>query len=288
MKGLSTAGLSLLLLTAASAAPADSLAAQSKFTQLDGLKVHYLTRGEGSNALVLVHGWSCDASIWKRQIDGLGDRLRVIAIDLPGHGESDKPKIAYTMELYARAIDAVLGDAGVDRAVLVGHSNGTPAVRQFYRKFSEKTLGLIIVDGPLRPMADKAVMEKFLEPMRHLNHIEARADFISHIVQPIKEEALRKEIKSAMLRPPQHVVVSEFEAVIDPAIWEQDKIMVPTLLILAKQPAWSGEYEQFVRDLVPNLDYQIWEGVSHFIMVEKPQEFNEAVLAFLEKNNLLK
>ncbi|HSP45650.1 MAG TPA: alpha/beta hydrolase, partial [Chthoniobacterales bacterium] len=68
--------------------------------------------------------------------------------------------------------------------------------------------------------------------------------------------------------------------------WKPDKINLPVLMILAKQPAWSAEYEQFVRGIVPDLDYQTWEGVSHFLMMEKPTEFNAAVTAFLEKHQL--
>ena len=58
-------------------------------------------------------------------------------------------------------------------------------------------------------------------------------------------------------------------------------------MILAKQPAWSPEYEQFVRRLIPKVDYQIWPNVSHFLMMEKPREFNASILKFLEQNQLL-
>jgi pimeloyl-ACP methyl ester carboxylesterase len=90
-----------------------------------------------------------------------------------------------------------------------------------------------------------------------------------------------------MLKTPQHVAVSEFEATADEDLWREDKIEVPTLLVLAKQPAWSPEYEQFVRKLALKVDYQVWENVSHFLMMEKPREFNAAVLTFLEANQLL-
>ena len=72
----------------------------------------------------------------------------------------------------------------------------------------------------------------------------------------------------------------------DPALWKPDKIDVPVLMMLAKQPVWTLEYEQFVRALVANLDYQVWDDVSHFLMMDKPREFNGAVIAFLEKNEL--
>jgi len=61
---------------------------------------------------------------------------------------------------------------------------------------------------------------------------------------------------------------------------------VPVLMILAKQPGWTPDYERFVRELVPDLDYQMWESVSHFIMMEKPNEFNAALTGFLEEHGL--
>ena len=70
------------------------------------------------------------------------------------------------MDLHARAIDAVLDDAAVKSAVLIGHSNGTPVMRQFYRRFPEKVKGLVIVDGALRPFGDAAIMENFIAPSR--------------------------------------------------------------------------------------------------------------------------
>jgi pimeloyl-ACP methyl ester carboxylesterase len=250
------------------------------------MKVHYTSRGEGTEALVFIHGWSCDLNFWKNQV-GAFPQMRVIAIDLPGHGESDKPEIDYTMDLHASAIDAALRDAKVERAVLVGHSNGTPVVRQFYRQFPQKTLGLVFVDGALRPFAPAAEMQKFIDPMKAPNFHEYIARLVDAMIRPMKNDAARSDIKNAMLRTPQHVSVSEMENILPDEIWRPDKINVPALVILAKQPAWTADYERFVRDLVPNVDYQIWEGVSHFLMIDKPQEFNAAVSAFLAQNHLL-
>jgi pimeloyl-ACP methyl ester carboxylesterase len=63
---------------------------------------------------------------------------------------------------------------------------------------------------------------------------------------------------------------------------------VPLLLILAKSPFWTADYEQYVRSLAPRLQDETFEDVSHFLMLDKPREFNETVLAFLKKNDLLK
>lgn len=274
-----------LLLTISTVVAAD-LGGVSRATQLDGAKIHYTDYGTGENALLFVHGWACDETFWSGQASALGAKFHVITIDLPGHGQSDKPQIAYTMDLYVRAIDAVLQDAKAKSVVLLGHSNGTPVIRQFYRKFPEKTRALVIVDGPLRPFGDKAMMEKFVARLKAPNYAETAGKMIEGMTSPIQDAALREKIKTAMLRTPQYVAATEFDSTLDDALWKPDKISVPVLMILAKQPAWSAEYEQFVRGIVPDLDYQVWEGVSHFLMMEQPERFNSAVITFLEKRRL--
>ena len=278
----------LIIIASASRLIAQPVVSESKFVDVDHLKVHYTNYGKGDTALLFVHGWACDETVWSDQAPTLAEKIRVITIDLPGHGQSEKPKtIDYTMDLYAGAIDAVMSDAGVKSLILVGHSNGTPVTRQYYRKFPAKVKALVIVDGPLRPFVNKDNIEKFIGPFRGDGYVPAMSGFVDAVTKPIKDAALREKIKALMLKTPEHVAVSEFEATVDPDLWKEDKIKVPTLLILAKQPAWSAEYEKFVRGLVPKVDYQVWENVSHFLMMEKPREFNAALTVFLQQNKLL-
>jgi pimeloyl-ACP methyl ester carboxylesterase len=281
-------GFIALLLASAAVLPAEDAPALgvSRSTSVDGVKVHYTDYGVGDNALVFVHGWSCDETFWARNAPWLGAKFHVITIDLPGHGQSDKPQVAYTMDLYVRAIEAVLRDAKVKAVTLIGHSNGTPVIRQFYRKFPEKTRALVIVEGGLRPFGDKATMEKFIARLKGPNYEETTSKFIDNMTSSISDAALRENIKSTMLRTPQYVGISEFESTLDPELWKPDKINVPVLMILAKQPAWSAEYEQFVRGIVADLDYQVWENVSHFLMTEQPEKFNATLVAFIEKRKL--
>ncbi len=221
------------------------------------------------------------------QVADLSRDSRCLTIDLPGHGESDKPEIDYTMPLYARAVDAVLRDAEVKSAVLVGHSNGTPVIGQFYRQYPASVRALVIVDGALRSLADAATIHKFLEPFHGPQYSQMAGKFVDGLTGTIKDNALRGRIKKTILKTPQSVAVSELENTTDPALWTPDKIEVPVLMIMARQPAWTPEYEKFVRELVPKVDYQMWDGVSHFIMMEKPKQFNDAIRAFLRANPYL-
>src|SRR5206468_5567287 len=107
--------VSCLLLFVATAYSAE---VESRFAKFNNTKVHYLSRGKGDEALVFVHGWTCNADFWRPQMADF-KLLHLIAVDLAGHGQSDKPRVAYTMEYLARSIEAVLRDAKIKRAVLV-------------------------------------------------------------------------------------------------------------------------------------------------------------------------
>jgi pimeloyl-ACP methyl ester carboxylesterase len=299
--------LAFALAVATPAKAQKSAKGESRFTKLDlgsgvdPARIHYVNYGNGSEALVLIHGWTCNLDNWRDQFPDFAKRNRVIAIDLPGHGQSDKPQqiqveipngralapVNYNMDLFARAVDAVMRDAKVKRAVLVGHSMGTPVARQFYRNYPEKTLGIVIVDGPLRPFGDKATMDALIAGFRGPGYQESVGKMFAGMFGPSLSAAAQERIKASLLNTPQYVLVSAMEGMADTSIWGEDKINVPVLAIMSKSPFYGPDLEQRYRSIAPNLDFQIWDGVGHFIMMEKPVKFNDTVLAFLNKNKLL-
>ena len=273
-----------LLLASSAAFAADG---DSQFAKLDGARIHYKSYGKGKDALVLIHGWTCNLDNWRDQIPDFAKRNRVIALDLPGHGQSDKPEIPYTMDLFANAIDAVLRDAKVERAVLVGHSMGTPVARQFYRKYPQKTLAIVIVDGGLRLFGTKEMREGFLSMFRSSNYKDAGKQMFAQMMTTLPAPE-QERVRTSFANTPQYVLVSAMESMNNEALYAPDKINVPVFAIIAKSPFWPPDTEEFLRGLAPDLELQWWEGVSHFLMMERPKQFNDAVIAFLNKKNLLK
>ena len=106
-------------MTALHTAAAEPGAAQSRFAKFEDLKVHYTSYGEGPMAVVFIHGWSCDETVWAGQGPALiAQNIRAITIDLPGHGQSDKPQIDYTLPAHhphSFTVDHVI-PVSVDRA----------------------------------------------------------------------------------------------------------------------------------------------------------------------------
>jgi pimeloyl-ACP methyl ester carboxylesterase len=283
-------GLAFVLVAppVAKAQKVSTSAGKARYAMLDGARIHYQNYGKGREALVLIHGWSCNLDYWRDQVPDFAKRNRVIALDLPGHGQSDKPEVAYSMDVFARAVEAVMRDAKVERAVLVGHSMGTPIARQFYRKYPQKTLAIVIVDGGLRPFGDQKMRDDFVAAFRAPNYQEAGMKMFAAMAGPQLPAVTQERIKTSFLNTPQRVLVSAMEGMNDESIYGPDKMNVPVLAILAKSPFWPADTEQFFRSIAPNVDFHMWEGVGHFLMMEKPKQFNEEVIVFLNKNSLLK
>jgi pimeloyl-ACP methyl ester carboxylesterase len=259
----------------------------SAFATFEGKQVHYMDTGGAKPALVLVHGWACDWRAWKAQLESLASRARVIAVDLPGHGQSQVPDSEFAMDLFAKATAAVMDHAGVERAVLVGHSNGTPVIRQFYRLFPGRARALVAVDGAFKQMLSGEIVEQMKPRLSEEKFRDTVAAMIDGMPGDGLAQATRAEIKAMGLAQPHAAVLGGLLAAADPKIWEPDPIETPLLAILAEQPSWNEEYLAFVKQLAPQVQIHVLPGVSHFIMVERPGEFDSLLLAFLDENKLL-
>jgi pimeloyl-ACP methyl ester carboxylesterase len=284
--------VALLLTTIAGTSPAapapDLLArAPSRFARLDGIRVHYKSLGRGEAALVFVHGWSCDLTFWREQAAAFAPRSRVVALDLPGHGRSDKPEVAYTVDLFARAVQAVMRDAGVKRAALVGHSMGGLVARQACRLEPERVRALVLVDAGLRPpFSDPAEARKWAALYREPEYRHHAGRAIDGLMAEKTPAALREQIKQSMLATPQHVMASAAENMTDPALFVPQPIGVPVVAVVADAAFWRG-YEDYLRGLAKVVEYRTLYGVGHFLMMEKPAEFNAVLAEALGRHGLI-
>ena len=179
----------LLLVVAGICVAAQSDAKRSEDETPASKKVpYYESAGEGDEAIVLVHGWASSIATWTHQFPELSDRARLLAVDLPGHGKSAPPEGPYTMALFADAVAAAMDDAGVKRAVIVGHSNGTPVALNFWRRYPERTLGIVGVDGAMRAMLDQEQAEAVFAPFRAEGWQQVLAGFIDRMAETLSEE----------------------------------------------------------------------------------------------------
>ncbi len=118
----------------------------SKFADLDGLRIHYLEKGEGT-PLVLIHGYTSSTYTWRDQFAELAKQYRVIAVDLKGFGFSDKPDGDYSRRAQGEVVARLLDKLNIERAWLVGNSMGGETALNVAADHPEKVLGLVLIDS---------------------------------------------------------------------------------------------------------------------------------------------
>jgi pimeloyl-ACP methyl ester carboxylesterase len=250
---------------------------------VDGIEIHSSISGMGPKTVTLVHGWTCDSTSWQSQTPELSKDYRVITLDLPGHGQSGSPKDgALSMELFARAIEAVRVEAKVDRMTLAGHSMGTPVIIQYALMYPQHVAALVFVDGlvstPQNSRAPSFTAEQFSGP----DGLKMREGMIRGMFSSLTTQEMQKHILSMMLGAPASTAAGAMKAILDPAIWKEGVITAPILGIYAGNSSMIGNPAS-IKTRFPNLEYVKLPGAGHFLMMEKPQEFNQLLKSFLDR-----
>ena len=260
-----------------------ALAAPSSAATVDGLTIHSASTGSGPATIVFVHGWTCDSSSWAAQVPAFAKKYRVVTLDLPGHGKSALPKDGkFSMDLFARAVEAVRAETKAERVVLVGHSMGAPVIRQYAKLYPQHVAGLVAVDGPLDMRAfPPPQLNQAPPPMTGPEGLKAREGMIRGMFTPQTPVPLQKQILSMMLTTSEVTAVGAMASIMDPSLRSPDVIRAPAYAVYAG----TGQIPnaQTTREILPNYDAAQIAGTGHFVMMEKPDEFNRLLTAFLDK-----
>jgi len=256
------------------AAATDSWAAS-----VDGITLNWNSAGSGAQAVIFVHGWTCDDTSWQGQVQAISQKYRVITLDLPGHGKSGSPKDGrFSMNLFARAVEAVRSEAKVEKAVLVGHSMGTPVIREYALMYPQRVAGLVLVDGLIQipGMARPAML-----PMTGFVGLAAREMLVRSFFGPKTSPELQQKILKMTMGTKEATADGAMTATWDPSTWKDDAISVPVLGVYADKSTVANPAA--MKRLYPNLEYHEIPETGHFLMMERPEEFNRLLVEFLAK-----
>ena len=278
------AALLLVVLLPAAALAKDG---QSRYAGADGILVHYKSWGKGS-PVILIHGFTLDLSFWRHQVPELAKSHRVIALDLPGHGDSGKPRdTAYTMTLYAQAVEAVARDAGLTHAALVGHSMGLPVIHTLLRRGALKVDKAVFVDGAIlaRPAdaqakaAQDAWMQGMLAGLKGPGYQLVMEQFFTGFTTKVSA-AQKKELLAKAGGVDQHVAVSTFEHFADADVWAPARHDIPVLALYAAMS--QAGVKDWLAVNYPRARLVVWDDVDHFPQLTQPKRVNKALAEFLK------
>ncbi len=267
--------------------PADDMDTRT----VDGIELALVDRGSGP-VVVMIHGFPLDHSMWNAQIDALAAEYRVIVPDLRGFGRSGLTEGTVTMGRLADDVAGLLDAvAPGERVTLCGLSMGGYVAFQFWRKYATRLKALVLCDTRAKndtpemaaarlEMADRVLREgpgPLVEMMMPKLFAERTVKEHPEVVDALRQvmtDTDRRGIAAAGRGMAQREDMTE----------SLGKIDCPVQVIVGQLDAISpAEEMRLIAEAIPRAEFVEIAGSGHMSPMEKPAEFNAALLEFLDR-----
>lgn len=260
-----------------------------KTTKYKNETVTFSDNGKGKT-IVLLHGYLGSHKIWEQTIHNLSKSYRVIAIDLPGHGNTECFGYAHSMELMAKCVKAVLDFLRLKRYVLIGHSMGGYVGLAFADLYPDNLKGLCLYHSSAYADSEEKKKDRLraiaavkanrnlytrttiknLFASKNIKYLKNELNFATAIAKQTSKKGMVAALLGMMDRPRRDIILGLVEYPIMMVIGELDAVL---------------PYEQLIEQslLIKNKTVLYLEHDGHFGFLESPQQSNKALRKFLRK-----
>jgi pimeloyl-ACP methyl ester carboxylesterase len=250
-----------------------------------GTRIHYLKTDSKipnpKGRVLFIHGSGGNASLWLKVMEGLTHEYEVLAVSLPGHGES-KGGGMKSIPAYRDFLLDFLNALSLDRCFLGGHSLGGGIVLDFALRYPEKLKGVILIGTGAR----LRVLPEALEMLRKMSAglMEPKFDpwgFADDVSPEVLAEGEREWAKTPVrVRYQDMMACDQFDS-----MGEVEKIQLPALIVCGRQDRLTPvKYSEFLQKKIAGSKMEIIEGAGHMVMLEKPLRLSEAIRSFLKSS----
>ena len=253
---------------------------------VNGIEIYYEITGEGP-PLLLIHGLGSSSRDWEYQLPAFKVHYQVITVDLRGHGQSSKPKEPYSIRGFADDVVALLKSLNFKSVHVLGISMGTSVGFELVLAYPDMVKTFVGVNmGVSLPVKSLGEKWQFLKRtlIVKLVGMKKMGEFLAPRLFPDPSQVhLQKIVADRWAENDKKAYLNAMNALKNWSVEEQlSQIQVPTLII-----ASDGDYtpvqvkEEYVVK-IPNSRLVVMEHAHHAVPVEKPDEFNEIVLDWLQ------
>ena len=268
--------------------------------QINGHTIFYTVKGEGK-PLVLIHGYGAGIWVWERQIEALSQSHRVYALDLIGHGFSDRPKISYTPEAYIHFLRDFMDGVGIEKATLIGNSMGGGMAWATAIFYPERVDRLVLINcvppdvlhlvknesfRTLVAIKDIPILPYLVIAARGKNSIRwILLECVSNI-KLITLEVVNRQYQLSRIKGTTWVLYSTFQHA-EEALKLQDQLSSihhPTLFVWGERDLiFPPQVGETLHQAIIGSKFLRIEKSGHIPMWETPDEVNQAILDFLQE-----
>ncbi|MEO6305999.1 MAG: alpha/beta hydrolase [Bacteroidia bacterium] len=260
-----------------------------KTTTYKNETVTFFDKGKGK-VVVLLHGYLGSHKVWEQTINDLSRSYRVIAIDLPGHGNTDCVGYAHSMDLMAKCVKSVLDFLRLKKYVIIGHSMGGYVALAFADTFPDHVNGLCLYHSTALADSDEKKRDRLrainavkanrgiytkttiknLFATKNLKYLKDEIAFATSIAKATPKKGIIAALHGMKDRPRRDLILGLVKYPIMMVIGEQDNILSSEQLL---------EQAEFIK----NKTVLYLEHDGHFGFLESPKESNKALRKFLRK-----
>jgi pimeloyl-ACP methyl ester carboxylesterase len=268
------------------------------YVTVKGIKIRYAVRGSGS-PMLLLHGFGGFLETWAFNIPPLSRRYQVYALDLPGHGLSDKPESGYTTAFAIEHAQGIMNALGIERVTLVGHSLGGAVSINIALSLPERVSQLVLVDSaglsPRLPwlyrLSSLPVLGNILMSLAVGPALERSNKRLFYNVPVLPQDMLdilmtnayRARAKKTLLEIVRQNAGPRGPRPETVLTGRLSQLKLPTLFVHgAQDKIFPLEHVREAFSLVPNSRVKIFDQCGHCPHIEKVVEFNETVMSFLD------
>jgi pimeloyl-ACP methyl ester carboxylesterase len=253
---------------------------------VNSIDLFYTDEGIG-DPVVLLHGLGSSSGDWELQLPVLTPNHRVIAVDMRGHGRSDKPPGPYSIAMFATDVAALIEHLDIGPCDVVGLSLGAMTTLELAASRPELVRSAVVVNaGPdfiPRTFKERAMVwqRKTLARVVPLAKI---GEIIAARTLPGEEHAeLRERVAGVIADNDKDAYRASMNAIIGWSVRDRlPTISARTLVVASELDYGSIESKQPIVDEAPNATMVVVDGARHLLPVEKPDEFNRILSQFLD------
>ncbi|MCT4354771.1 alpha/beta hydrolase [Streptomyces sp. Je 1-79] len=253
--------------------------------EIDGITIGYEDKGTGP-ALVLVHGHPFDRTMWRHQIDRFSAGHRVVAPDLRGYGATTVVPGTTPLSVFAEDLAALLDRLGIEEFVLGGLSMGGQIAMECYRLFPGRIRGLVLADTFPSAETEEGRAGRYALAERLLREgMRGYADeVLDRMVAPYNTHAAPHVHRMMCATDPAGAAAAlrgraerpDYRGVLA-------RVSVPALVVVGRDDAYTPVSDaEAMHATLPHSTLVVVEGAAHMPNLERPEEFDAALAAFLD------
>lgn len=270
----------LILLFASCAGPNKKVTAT---LERNGVDISYSSCGNHDTTLLFLHGWCINKEYWEPQLNYFCNRYKVVAIDLPGFGQSGKNRNNWNFDEYAADVKAVIDRLQLKNVILIGHSMSGDIVLDVANKYPAAVIGLVGIDNlnqpsPVMTEKDRQQTDSFFTILS--SHFDSTVNVFmkSRLFQPSTDTSIVNRVMNDIHKSDQAIAVNVFRSFTDLAQHEQEMMLhLPGRLYLVDSDTRPVQLDSLNKYCRYGCELVAVHGTGHYPMLEKPAEFNAAL-----------